>query len=118
LENADVKCNKLIRISDAKDFTFKNVGIQSADAAISFLDARNVTFDNVSFRVPGNEIITKLQGDATASLRFLNCTPEKPKGWETPTRRNNSCTSSGALQLLPLNGLTNQSPHFFRAFAQ
>lgn len=27
-------------------------------------------------------------------------------------------TGSGALQLLPLNGLTNQSPRYFRAFAQ
>ncbi len=27
-------------------------------------------------------------------------------------------TGSGAMQLLPLNELTNQSPRFFRAFAQ
>ena len=86
LENAEVKCDKLIRISDAKDFAFKNVSIQSADAAVSFLDARNVTFDNVSFQVPGDEIVTKLQGDATANLRFLNCTPSKPKDWDTTSR--------------------------------
>jgi hypothetical protein len=86
LENADVKCKQLIRISDARDFTFKDVSLQSDDAVMSFLDARNVTFDHVSFKVPGDEIIAKLQGDATANLRFLNCTPEKPKGWETTTR--------------------------------
>ena len=85
LENAEVKCDKLIRISDARDFVFKNVGIQSADAAINFLDARNVTFDQVSFKVPGAEVVTKLQGDATANLRFLNCTPEKPKDWDSTT---------------------------------
>jgi hypothetical protein len=86
LENADVKCDKLIRISDAKDFSFKNVGIQSADAVISFLDAHNVTFDNVIFKVPRDEIVTSLQGEANTNLRFLNCTPEKPKSWERPIR--------------------------------
>jgi polygalacturonase len=86
LENADVNCNKLMRISDAKDFSFKNAAIQSADAGINLLDARNVTFDNVSFKVPGGEIITKLQGDATANIRFQNCTPAQPKDWETTAR--------------------------------
>jgi hypothetical protein len=83
LENADVNCNKLMRISDAKDFSFKNAAIQSADAGFNLLDARNLTFDNVSFKVPGGEIIPKLQGDATANIRFQNCTPEKPKDWKT-----------------------------------
>jgi polygalacturonase len=84
LENADVKCNKLIRIRDARDFTFKNVGIQSADAGISLLDVRNLTFENVTFKVQPN---VQFRGDdASVGIRFLNCTPEKPKGWETTTR--------------------------------
>lgn len=86
LENADVNCNKLIRISDAKDFSFKNAAIQSADATISLLDVRGLTFDKVSFNVPGGEVLTKLQGDATADLRFQDCTPAKPKDWETNSR--------------------------------
>jgi hypothetical protein len=35
------------------------------------------------FPMPGNEIITRLQGEATANLRFQDCTPEKPKDWKT-----------------------------------
>ena len=86
LENAEVKCNKLIRISDANDFSIKNVSIQSADAGIDLLDVRGLNFDNVSFKVPGDEIVAKLEGDATADIRFQDCTPEKPKDWETTIR--------------------------------
>jgi polygalacturonase len=83
LENADVNCNKLMRLSDAKGFSFKNVAIQSADAGISLLDVRGLSFDNVTFKVPGGEVTTRIQGEATADLRFQNCTPEKPKDWKT-----------------------------------
>lgn len=83
LENADVNCNKLMRLSDAKSFSFNNVAIQSADAAMSLLDVRGLSFDNVSFKVPGGEVLAKLQGDATADIRFNNCTPAKPKDWKT-----------------------------------
>lgn len=86
LENADVNSKQLIRISDAKDFTFKNVSVQSAEAVIDLLDARGLLFDKVSFSTPGNEITTKLQGDATANIRFEDCAPAKPKGWETNRR--------------------------------
>jgi hypothetical protein len=43
---------------------------------------------------------------------------------QTATNLNNSwldwtnITGSGALQLLPLNSLTNETPRYFRAFAQ
>jgi len=83
LENADVNCNKLMRISDAKSFSFNNVAIQSADPTVSLLDVRGLTFDNVSFKVPGGEVVTRTQGDVTADIRFRNCTPEKPKDWKT-----------------------------------
>lgn len=86
IENADANCNKLIRISDAKNFHFKNVHVQSTDAALTLLDARDLLFDEVSFKVPGNEVVATLQGAATTNIRFQNCTPEKPKGWETTTR--------------------------------
>ena len=86
LENADVKCNKLIRISDARDFSLKNVNLQSADAVIDLLDVNSLTFENVAFTVPDDEIVAKLEGDGTAKIRFQDCTPEKPKGWQTNTR--------------------------------
>lgn len=85
LENADVKSKQLIRISDATDFTFKNVSIQSADPVIDLLDARELLFEKVAFEVPGNEVVTKLQGEATGKIRFQNCTPEKPKDWKPTT---------------------------------
>jgi hypothetical protein len=83
LENADVNCNKLMRLNDAMNFSFKNVAVQSADAGISLLDVRGLSFDNVSFKVPGSEVVTRIQGDATADIHFQNCTPEKPKDWKT-----------------------------------
>ncbi len=86
LENADVQCRQLIRISDASDFTFRNVAIKSDDAVLDLLDARHLLFDNVSFAVPGDEIVVKTQGNDTTPIRFENCTPAKPKGWNTPTR--------------------------------
>lgn len=86
LENADVNCKRLIRLSDARNFSFNNVSVQSQEAMIDLLDAHNLIFNNVSFTVPGNAIIAKLQGDTTANIRFQDCTPEKPRGWDTPTR--------------------------------
>jgi polygalacturonase len=86
LENADVNTKRLMRIGDARGFSFKNVSFRSAAADMTLLDARDFTFDQVSFDVPGGEIVTQLQGEATADIRFLNCTPEKPKGWTSPTR--------------------------------
>lgn len=85
LENADVQCNQFIKISDARDFTFRNIDFQSQDATINLLDAGNIVFDNVMFHVPGNETIVKAQGDATKNIRFVNCTPQKPQGWSSST---------------------------------
>jgi pectate lyase len=85
LENAEVKCGNLIRISDARDFTFKNVDIQNATDGIHLLDVRNLTFENVTFKVQPK--VKFRDGDASVGIRFLNCiTPDKPEGWTTTAR--------------------------------
>ena len=85
LTNAEITCNRMFRISDAKDLTFNNVSINSDDAVIDLLDVRDLVFNNVSFTVPEEEIVTKLDGDATANIQFQNCTPVKPEDWNTTT---------------------------------
>jgi hypothetical protein len=87
LENADVNTKRLLRIGDARGFVFKNVSFRSAAGDVTLLDARDFTFDHVRFDVPGGEIVTRLQGEATANIRFLDCTPEKPKDWPATTHR-------------------------------
>jgi len=83
LENAEVNCNKLIRISDARDLSFRNIRVQSNDATIDLLDVRGLHFDHVSFKVPGEDVVMKLEGPETADVSFKDCTPDKPKGWKT-----------------------------------
>lgn len=86
LENADVNTKRLMRLGDARGFTFRNVSFKSGDPTVTLLDSRDLTFDHVSFDVPGGEIVTRLQGDATGHIRFDNCTPEKPKDWPSASR--------------------------------
>lgn len=86
VENADVRCARLIQVSDARGLSIRNARIESEDATIALLDVDGLTFDNVRFDVPNGHIAANLQGDATANVRFQNCTPEKPEGWETNAR--------------------------------
>lgn len=82
IENADVKSKGLFIARDAKNVTIRNVNVQCADSLMEFVDSRNVLFENVRFKVPGNEIITKMLGDLTDNIQFKNCIPQKPKSWK------------------------------------
>ncbi len=84
IENANVTSQRLICLRDAREFSFKNMSIQSNEGLLEFLDARQVSFDNVTFQVPDNEIIAQVQGDLTEDIRLTHCVPEKPKGWRKP----------------------------------
>jgi hypothetical protein len=81
IENATITCDKLFSAHDAKDITIRNATIQSQDSVITLLDSRRVSFENVRFTVPGNELFTKISGELSDSIQFLNCSPQKPKGW-------------------------------------
>lgn len=82
IENAVVNSRNLIVTRDAKNLKFKNIIINSEDSLISILDSRNVVFENIQFNVPGNEIITNIEGDLAEDIKFLNCTPALPGGWQ------------------------------------
>jgi polygalacturonase len=87
LENAEVNAKKLMRMSDAKNFTFKNATIKTTDdATMTLLDVQDLTFDNVKFEVPGGEVVVKADGPDTKNIRFENCEPAKPQGWDKPSR--------------------------------
>jgi hypothetical protein len=81
IENAVINAKKLFTAADVKDFRLRNVNIQSPDTVISLLDVRNMLFENVHFTVPGKEIEMKVSGELSDDIKFLNCVPEKPKGW-------------------------------------
>ncbi|MDB5246086.1 MAG: endopolygalacturonase [Segetibacter sp.] len=82
IENAVIKSKKLFAAADIKNFTVRNVKIQTQDSLISLLDGRNVLFENVQFTVPGNELVTKISGELSDGIKFENCLPQKPKGWQ------------------------------------
>ncbi len=85
LENADVTSRNLIKAIDAKDILIKNAIIRSQDSLIQLVDARNVTFENVKFEVPGKEVVTTITGPLSDDIKFKNTIPEKPKGWADKT---------------------------------
>lgn len=67
----------------------------------------------LGIRSPNGVFLVELTGEAGRSLTVQTKT-DLNAAWVYWT----NVTGSGALQLLPLNGLTNQSPRYFRAFAQ
>jgi hypothetical protein len=67
----------------------------------------------LGIRNQGGALFIELTGQNGSSLTVQNTT-NLANGWLTWT----NLTGTGALQLLPLNGLTNQTQQFFRAFAQ
>jgi polygalacturonase len=85
IEQAHINCKSLFTAHDIKDFTIRDVNIQSQDSLISILDGRNVAFKNARFKVPGDEIVTDISGPLSENIKFVNSTPQKPKGWEKAT---------------------------------
>lgn len=81
LENAEVYSRNLIKASDVRNFSIKNSTIQSQDSLISLTDTRNVVFENVMFKVPGNEVTAEVSGELSKDIKFKDTTPAKPKGW-------------------------------------
>jgi polygalacturonase len=81
IENADVRARKLFNAADVDGFTVRSSSIQTDDAELILLDARNITFDHVHWTVPGDELIAKISGDMSDHISFNECTPKKPNGW-------------------------------------
>jgi len=85
IEHVDVNAKKLISASDVKGMVVRDARVQSGDAQMTLLDCRDVTFEDVRFSVPGGEVVTNVAGDRSSGIGFVNCQPEKPKGWQDTT---------------------------------
>jgi hypothetical protein len=83
IENAQVRAKKLISFADATGVTLRNIEAESGDSLISLLDTRNLLFERVRFKTPGQKINAITEGALTNNIRFLDCSPEKPAGWAT-----------------------------------
>ena len=73
IENLVGKTNKLIRMTDVKGFTLKNITIQSKDPSIFINDGRDVLFEQAHFLLPGGKVKIKMQGDLTEEPRLIRC---------------------------------------------
>jgi polygalacturonase len=85
IENVDVTSKKMFAAADVKGFTVRNATIRSEDPLVSLVDARDVTFDNVRWSVPGDELTAKISGDLSDHIGFKNCVPAMPKDWRAAT---------------------------------
>ena len=64
IENGKIRTNRIIRtMNDADGFTFRNLEIQATDNRMTIDDSRNVTFDDVTFYVPGNALDIEIKGN-------------------------------------------------------
>ena len=69
IENGKIRTNRIIRtMNDADGFTFSNLEIQATDNRMVFDDSRNVTFDNVTFYVPGNALDLEIKGRKAGNI--------------------------------------------------
>ena len=69
IENGKIRTNRIIRtMNDADGFTFSKLEIQATDNRMVFDDSRNVTFDNVTFYVPGNALDLEIKGRKAGNI--------------------------------------------------
>ena len=69
IENGKIRTNRIIRtMNDADGFTFRNLEIQATDNRMTIDDSRNVTFDDVTFYVPGNALDIEIKGNKTEGI--------------------------------------------------
>ncbi|KDN54221.1 glycoside hydrolase family 28 protein [Flavobacterium seoulense] len=54
IENAKVNCDELFDAHDLKNAVFKNISITAKNSTLSFLDSRNILFENIDFKTPSS----------------------------------------------------------------
>ena len=82
IENADVSARTAFKASDALGVTIRNASITVSDSILRGLDVRDVLFENVVFKTPQKRIWMDVQGENSKNIRFTECLPAKPEGWE------------------------------------
>ncbi|TWT75974.1 Polygalacturonase [Posidoniimonas polymericola] len=93
IENADIRGELLITADDVEQMTFRNVAIHSQISQLHLTDARGLLFDNVTFDVPGGQVEVSISGDRSSEIRFRDCQPPRPAGWQTGAFRNSPSRS-------------------------
>lgn len=87
LENVEAHCSQVIKSADAMNIRLEHGRIYSADSLLSFIDTRNVVFEDVEFVTPAGKIVTSISGELTDNIEFKNCIPEKPADWNNKSLR-------------------------------
>mgnify|MGYP004418364541 CR=1 FL=1 len=64
LENGVVRTNRIFKtLNDVGSLTLRNITIQATDNNINIDNSRGITFDNVTFYVPGDSLRYNIKGD-------------------------------------------------------
>ncbi len=74
IENMEANCEKLIKMQDIQNVLVRNAAIHSADSLVTLDDARKITFQRVSFEVPGGMVTTDVKGSLGETPVFDECT--------------------------------------------
>ena len=63
LENGVVRTNRIFKtLNDVGSLTLRNITIQATDNNINIDNSRGITFDNVTFYVPGDSLRYNIKG--------------------------------------------------------
>lgn len=70
------------KAGDAEGITIRNASIAMTGSLLRGLDIRNVLFEKVEFKTLGKQVRMEVQGANSRNIRFKECLPAKPEGWE------------------------------------
>jgi polygalacturonase len=73
IEYATSSAKTLFTVTDATGFTIKNAKLEATDPKITLLDAKNVSFQNVQFQIPGGKLDLQVSGHDAEDPKFKNC---------------------------------------------
>lgn len=69
IENGSVRTNRIIKtLNDADGIMLRNMEIQATDNTLVIDNSRNVTFDNVTFYIPGNALNIDFRGNNVSDI--------------------------------------------------
>lgn len=83
IENVQVMAKTALKGSDANGVSLRNVALRVTDPVMKVLDVRNLLFENVTFKTESGKFYLETTGNASGNIRFENCTPANPEGWNT-----------------------------------
>ncbi|WP_018628783.1 glycoside hydrolase family 28 protein [Niabella aurantiaca] len=78
IEQIDAKTDRLFDAADVDGFTVRNAVLEARDPLIRALDSRDILFEHVLFKVPGNKVIPQISGPKAMPILFKDCDPPGP----------------------------------------